>query len=104
MRLLFRVLALLPLSVLQAFGAFAGWILSLVPNGRRSTAIVNVARCFPELSAAEQKRLVRRSITHEVTTFIETPMVWLGADAKVRALVKRWDGLEVFDAAMKPGK
>jgi len=104
MRIAFRLLALLPLAVLQGFGAFAGWVLSLLPNSRRSTAIVNVARCFPELSAAEQRRLVRQSITHEVTTFIETPLVWLGSDVRVRALVKSWDGLEIFDAAMKPGK
>lgn len=104
MRIAFRLLALLPLAVLQGLGAFAGWVLCLLPNSRRSTAIVNVARCFPELSKAEQRRLVRLSITHEVTTFIETPMVWLGSDARVRALVKSWDGLEIFDAAMKPGK
>ena len=104
MRLGFRLLALLPLAVLQALGAALGWLLSVLPNSRRSTAIVNVERCFPELSAAERRRLVRQAITHEVTTFIETPMVWLGADAKVRGLVKAWNGLEIFDAAMKPGK
>ena len=104
MRIAFHLLALLPLAVLQGLGAVAGWVLWLLPNSRRSTAIVNVARCFPELSAAERRRLARRAITHEVTTFVETPLVWLGSDARVRALVKSWDGLEIFDAAMKHGK
>ena len=104
MRLLFRLIALLPLSVLQAFGAFVGWVLWLLPNSRKRTAVVNVARCFPELDDAERNRLAREAIRHEVTTFIETPMIWLGSDAKVRALVKEWDGLPIFDAAMKPGK
>lgn len=104
MRLAFRLLALLPLSVLQGLGRLAGWLLWLLPNSRRSTAITNVARCFPERSAAERRRLAREAIRHEVTTFIETPMIWLGSDAKVRGLVARWDGLEVFDAAMKQGK
>lgn len=104
MKILFYLLAALPLSVLQGLGALAGWLLSVIPNGRRETAIVNVARCFPELDAAAQRTLVRRSITAEMTTFLETPMVWLGADAKVRALVKEWDGREIFEAAMKPGK
>jgi KDO2-lipid IV(A) lauroyltransferase len=104
MRFAFRLLALLPLAVLQALGAAAGWVLWLLPNSRRSTAIVNVARCFPELSPRERRRLARQSITHELTTFVETPLVWLGADARVRALVKTWDGLEIFDAAMKQGK
>lgn len=104
MRILFHLLARLPLSVLQALGALAGWIVSVLPNSRHSTAVINVAKCFPELSPAERRRLVRRSITAELTTFIETPMVWLASDARVRALVKSWDGLEIFDAAMKPGK
>lgn len=104
MRFAFHLLARLPLSVLQALGVLAGWLLWLLPNSRRSTAIVNVARCFPDLSQAEQKRLARQAIIHEVTTFIETPMVWLAPDARVRALVKQWDGLEIFDRAMKPGK
>ncbi len=103
MRLLFRLIALLPLSVLQAFGSFLGWILWLLPNSRRSTAIINVRKCFPELAAAQQRRLAREAIRHEVTTFIETPMIWLGPDARVRSLVKRWNGLEIFEAAMKPG-
>jgi Kdo2-lipid IVA lauroyltransferase/acyltransferase len=104
MRLAFRLLALLPLSVLQGLGRCVGWLLWLLPNSRRSTAITNVARCFPERSAAERRRIAREAIRHEVTTFIETPMVWLGSDAKVRGLVREWDGLPVFDAAMKQGK
>lgn len=103
MRLAFRLIALLPLSVLQALGAFVAWVLWLLPNSRKRTALVNVARCFPELGDAERRRLAREAIRHEVTTFIETPMIWLGSDARVRALVKEWKGLEIFDAAMKPG-
>jgi KDO2-lipid IV(A) lauroyltransferase len=104
MRLAFRLIALLPLSVLQALGAIAGWLLWVVPNSRRRTALINVAKCFPELGRAGQRRLAREAIRHEMTTFFETPMVWLGSDARLRTLVKRWDGLEIFEAAMQPGK
>jgi Kdo2-lipid IVA lauroyltransferase/acyltransferase len=103
MRILFGLIARLPLSALQGLGAFAGWLLWLFPNSRKRTALTNVSRCFPELSLAEQARLARASLRHEVTTFIETPLVWLAPDARVRALVKSCDGLEVFDAAMKSG-
>jgi Kdo2-lipid IVA lauroyltransferase/acyltransferase len=104
MRVLFRLLAALPLSVLQALGAFVAWLLWLFPNSRKRTAVVNVARCFPELTDAERERLARRALLHEITTFVETPMVWLASDARVRALVTEYRGLEIFDAAMKPGK
>lgn len=103
MRLAFRLLARLPLSVLQALGAALAWILWWVPNSRRSTAITNVAKCFPELPPAAQRRLARESLRHEITTFVETPLVWLGPDATVRGLVKEWKGLEIFEAAMNPG-
>ncbi|MGH8441576.1 MAG: lysophospholipid acyltransferase family protein [Nevskiaceae bacterium] len=104
MRLLFRLIARLPLSVLQALGAALGWVLWHLPNSRRRTAVVNVARCFPDLPEPERRRMAREAIRHEVTTFLETPMVWLGPDARVRSLVTSWNGLEIFDAAMKPGK
>jgi Kdo2-lipid IVA lauroyltransferase/acyltransferase len=104
MRLAFHVLALLPLSVLQALGALAGGVLWWLPNGRRTAAIINVRKCFPELSAAAQKTLARRSLVAEMTTFIETPMVWLGSDRKVLSLVKAWNGIEIFERAMQGGK
>lgn len=104
MRIVFRLLAALPLAALQALGAAAAWLLWLVPNSRRRTALTNVSRCFPELDARAQRRLARRSLAHEMMTFVETPMVWLGADRRVRALVRGYDGLEIFDAAIQPGK
>ena len=104
MRMFFHLLAALPLSALQAIGNFIAWLLWVTPNSRHRTAVTNVARCFPELSAAGQAQLARRAIAHEIMTFVETPMVWLGRDARVRALVKEYRGLEIFDAAMKPGK
>lgn len=103
MRMFFRLLAALPLSVLQALGAFVAWLLWLIPNSRRRTAVTNVARCFPELTAAQQAQLARRAIGHEITTFVETPLIWLGRDARVRALVTEYRGLEIFDTAMKAG-
>lgn len=100
---MFHLLAALPLAVLQALGTALAWLLWLVPNSRRRTARINVARCFPALSRAEQRRLARRALGHEIKTFIETPLVWLGSDRRVRGLVRRYDGLDVFDAAMRPG-
>lgn len=104
MRLLFRLLAALPLSALQALGRFVAWLLWVTRSSRRRTAMTNVTRCFPELAPAEQRRLARTSLAHEITTIVETPMVWLGADARVRGLVQEYRGLDVFDAAIRPGQ
>jgi Kdo2-lipid IVA lauroyltransferase/acyltransferase len=104
MRFVFRLLAALPLRALQGLGAFVAWLLWLVPNSRKRTAVTNVARCFPDLSPAERERMARRALAAEMTTFVETPMVWLAPDARVRALVTEYRNLPVFDAAIKAGK
>jgi KDO2-lipid IV(A) lauroyltransferase len=90
--------------VLQGLGWLAGWLLWLLPNSRQRTAVRNVERCFPELAPRERSVLVRRSLTAEVTTFLETPMVWLCSERRLNSLVKRYENLELFDAAMKGGK
>lgn len=104
MKIAFKLLALLPLWALQGLGALAGWLVYLIPNSRRRTALRNVERCFPELSPAERRRLVRRSLTAEMTTFVETPMVWLCSERRLLSLVRREENLELFDAAMQGGK
>ncbi|HUR40436.1 MAG TPA: lysophospholipid acyltransferase family protein [Verrucomicrobiae bacterium] len=104
MRIAFRLLAALPLSALQALGAFIAWLLWHFPNSRKRTAVTNVARCFPELDGAARERLAREALRHEMTTFVEMPLVWLGDDATVRGLVKEYRGLPIFDAAMKSGQ
>jgi KDO2-lipid IV(A) lauroyltransferase len=104
MKLAFHLIALLPLWLLQGIGATAGWLLFLFPNSRQRTAVRNVERCFPELSAAARRRLVRRSLTAEMTTFLETPMVWLCPERRLLSLVKSHENLALFDAAMKGGK
>lgn len=104
MRIVFHLLALLPLAVLQGLGILAGALLWLLPNSRQRTAIRNVERCFPELSKRERSRLVRRSLTAEMTTFLETPMVWLCSERRLMSLVKAHDGLPIFEAAMQGGK
>lgn len=104
MKLVFHVIASLPLWLLQGMGVVAGWLVYLLPNSRRRTAIRNVERCFPELSPRARRRLVRRSITAELTTFLETPLVWLCSERRLLSLVRREENLALFDAAMQGGK
>jgi Kdo2-lipid IVA lauroyltransferase/acyltransferase len=68
MRVLFHVLAWLPLIVLQALGALAGNLLWFTHAKRRRIGLRNIERCMPELSASEQRRIVRAAIVNEITT------------------------------------
>jgi Kdo2-lipid IVA lauroyltransferase/acyltransferase len=104
MRVLFHVLAWLPLIVLQALGALAGNLLWFTHAKRRRIGLRNIERCMPELSASEQRRIVRAAIVNEITTYLETPRVWLGPAASVKASVREWRGIEALDAAFAQGR
>lgn len=104
MRVLFHLLAWLPLPALQALGGFAGWLLWVTHSSRRQVALRNISRCMPELSASEQQRIARASLAHEFSTYLETARVWLGPAKSVKAAVKEWRGIEALDRAFAKGK
>jgi Kdo2-lipid IVA lauroyltransferase/acyltransferase len=104
MRLLFHVLARSPLVVLHGLGNFVGWMLWLLPNGRRNAAYRNLAVCIPQLSRGERSRLVRRSLCHEMKTILEMPVIWLAGEQRVLGMVRQWRGAEVIDQALAQGK
>lgn len=99
MRIAFYVLAFLPLLVLQGLGALAGNLLWLANASRKRVALRNIARCMPELPVAEQRRLARLSIGHELKTYLETPRVWLGPAGPVRRQLREERGIEALDRA-----
>src|SRR3546814_9401874 len=104
MRALFHLLAYLPLAVLQALGALAGWLSWISNSARRRVALRNLERCMPELGGAERKRMARAALAHEFMTYIETIRVWLGPARAIRGAVKEWRGLEVLDRAFAQNK
>jgi len=104
MRVLLHILAWLPLPVLHALGWLAGSLLWLVPNSRKRTALINVARCFPELPAGAQRRLVRRGLVNEGKSAFEMPSFWVGPAKRLLASVREERGGNVVEEALAPGK
>lgn len=104
MRPLLHMLAWLPLPVLQGIGWLVGELLWLTRSSRRRVGVHNIAHCMPEMSAAEQRRIVRASLRHECMTYAETPRIWLGPAGAVRRGVKAWNGIEHLDAAFAKGR
>ena len=78
LRLLVRFLGLLPLPLVRALGAGAGWLLWRIPNRERENARINLALCFPRMAPPERERLLRRSLRETATTLLEMPSVWYG--------------------------
>ncbi|KAA8983680.1 LpxL/LpxP family Kdo(2)-lipid IV(A) lauroyl/palmitoleoyl acyltransferase [Halospina sp. K52047b] len=73
-----RMLAYLPLPVLQAIGRGLGWLSYLIGAERRTIARTNISLCFPEMSAKEREKLVRESIIATTKGYVESPKAWWG--------------------------
>ncbi len=101
---LFRLLARLPLPLLHRLGAGIGWLFSVIPNRHLAVTRRNIALCFPELNAAEQQSLVRRSLMETGKTVLEMPLLWCGDGERVLGLVRETVGVEHVDAALAAGR
>jgi KDO2-lipid IV(A) lauroyltransferase len=78
----------------DAVGAALFW---LIPERRRVTRI-NLAKCFPAMSAAEREKLARAAFRSFCRAFIDRGVLWWGSRERIRRLV-RLEGLEHLDAA-----
>jgi len=83
----------LPLPLLHAGGWLLGWLLWLFPNELRDISQRHLDRCLPELSAAERRRIVRRSLCQSMQAVLEAPAIWFGPAWRLR----RW----LDDAALR---
>lgn len=73
----------LPLSWARGIGALTGRF-SLLTGSRMAVATAqNIAYCMPELSAAEQKQLVRASVLETGRLALETAVIWTRKQAWV---------------------
>ena len=66
----------LPLFACRLLGRLAGLMLWLVPNKSRRITQINIALCFPELSTAQQRKLVFNSLQHTGMLALETAVIW----------------------------
>lgn len=101
---LIQISAKLSLASAQRIGRGFGWLLYHTDNSNRRTARVNIARCLPEKSPAEQEALVRDCMNQLGQVAMESGVAWLWPIADVRALIVEVTGQDLFDAAKASGK
>ena len=99
-----RLFALLPWRAVQGLGGFIGWLMWKLPNRSREVARTNLSKCFPELNAAEQERLLEKSLKQIGKTFTESACAWIWPADRTLRLVKEIEGLEVLEQALASGK
>ena len=91
------LLRLLPLSALAVIGNGFGALLYALGRERRRVCMINLARCLPELSERQRNLLARRHFRAFARTFLERAILWWGAPARIRQMV-RIEGMEHFEA------
>ena len=99
-----RLFAMLPWRAVGALGAGIGWLMWKLPNGSREVVRINLAKCFPELSAAERERLVGQTLRDIGKTLTESACAWIWPVERTLGLVREVEGLEVLQAALASGK
>lgn len=97
-------LAWLPLPLNHPVGALIGWVMWLLPARMKRFAGINIQRCLPELSAAEQARLLRRAMIESGKTFSEMGPMWHWSGGRLLRLIRRVDNVEAVEAAMAEGR
>ncbi|MFS8606877.1 MAG: lipid A biosynthesis lauroyl acyltransferase [Gammaproteobacteria bacterium] len=98
-----KVSAHLPYPVQLALGRVIGAILWILSRRRRRIAAINLRACFPELSAEQHRRLLRRHFDAIGMSVIELGIAWFMPFERLRRLV-RIEGLEHLERAQREGR
>ena len=97
------LLARLPWSLQRVLGRGIGRLLMVLFGSRRRVAARNLALCFPELDAAAQAALLRRSFEELGIGLFEFARAWWGSVEPMRGKVTV-EGLEHLQAARAGGR
>ena len=101
---LLRVCAALPLPLAHVLGSVIGWGLLFIPNDLRRGSATNIPLCFPEFTAAQQRRLLRASLIESGKAITEAGALWLWPAPRLTALIKDTSGEEHLRTALAAGK
>ena len=100
---LLRALATLPWPLLSAVGAGLGVLAYAVAVRPRRIARINIGLCFPELSARERERLVRRHFVAIGRSAFTTARLWWASDEEFRRRVRIVERAS-YDDALAQGR
>ncbi len=103
--LLLRILAWMPLAWTHALASVAARMAFYWPGLRaRKTAEANLTLCYPELSVAQHRALLRRALAENAKNFAELGHFWLRSRTHVQALIARVAGEEHLHHALAQKK
>ena len=98
------LVARLPYRALMATGRFIGNLALILNRERRGIAATNIALCFPELDADQQRALVKANLRDIGMMLMEFALGWLGSDRAIGRVPVKIEGLEHLQAAREQGR
>lgn len=87
MMTLWQGLCHLPTSWHPAIGKVCGKLLFMIATGRKKIAQANIEACLPNLSKAEQQKLLQDNFMHLGRSLVETGIAWFWSDKKIQSKV-----------------
>lgn len=101
---IFKLLALLPLSVSRAIGTLVGSLLWVSKGRSARITLINIQLCFPELSPAEQRTLARQSLIETGKTAAEAAAIWRNSWSWLQKQIRAVDGEALLRTRLADGK
>jgi KDO2-lipid IV(A) lauroyltransferase len=98
-----RLVVMLPRRAQLWVARRIGGILRMVLPKRRHIAQANLALCFPELDAGEQRKLLRRHFDALGMFVVELALAWWATDSELDGLTQI-NGIEHLRAALDQGR
>ncbi|GIU21690.1 LpxL/LpxP family Kdo(2)-lipid IV(A) lauroyl/palmitoleoyl acyltransferase [Shewanella sp. MBTL60-007] len=95
--------SLLPYAIQIRMGKALGRIAIGLMKKRRNTIERNLELCFPEMSDAERKKLIKQNIENTGLALFETGMAWFWPEARVAKHVTV-EGMEHIDKLKAEGR
>lgn len=103
-RALLRLFSVLPFRVAQAAGTGLGWLYWRLPNRMRRTSARNLARCYPDVTADERRRLLRATLIETGRSFAESIWFWSRRADQILPLLRDIRGREHLQQAQAQGR
>src|SRR5690606_30483406 len=100
MYFIFKIIALLPLWLLQNFALMIAFILNLFNSSIKRITSINIQLAYPDLSETVQRQLVSQSIRSQCLTYIEFIKCWGMPPSYSLSLLKNIYGENILTEAL----
>ena len=95
-KIFIHILAILPLSVCHFIGNIIGHLVYYIPNSSRRITEINIKLCFPDMTPAQQNKLIKQSLIETGKTLTEASPMWKWKKEKLFQLIKKLFYVQAF--------